>query len=99
MSEKSAANVLGRPLRIKITAGVIAVLAAFIILLGMYWSRTPDIFWVNKFVDNDRTVIGYSTTDTLIRVAETLELGRGSHTPRAPPVAPPKDLLCIFWKD
>lgn len=72
MSEKSAAKVLGRPRWIKIAGSVVGVIALFIIVLGMYWSRTPDVFWVNEFVDNDRTVIGYSTTDTLVRVAGTL---------------------------
>ena len=72
MSEKSAAKIIGRPRWVKIVSGIVAVVAVFIVLLGMYWSRTPDVFWVNEFVDNDRTVIGYSTTDTLVRVASTL---------------------------
>jgi hypothetical protein len=41
-------------------------------VLGIYWSRTPDVFWVNQSIDDDRAVVGYSTTDTLIRVAETM---------------------------
>jgi hypothetical protein len=72
MSEKTAAKVLGRPRWMKVTGIVIATIATFVIILGMYWSRTPDIFWVNEFVENDRRVVGYSTTDTLIRVAGTL---------------------------
>lgn len=48
--------------------GLILVLVA----VGIYWSRSPDIFWVNSTIDDDRVVVGYSTTDTLIRVAETL---------------------------
>lgn len=50
-------------------------LAAFIVLqlgLGWYWSREPDVFWVERKADGERTVIGYATTDTLIRVAETM---------------------------
>ncbi len=72
MTEKAAARILGRPLWIKIAGGILAAIAIVIILLGMYWSRMPKIFWVNEFVDNERTVVGYSTTDTLIRVAATL---------------------------
>ena len=30
------------------------------------------MFWVNQTIDEDRVVVGYSTTDTLIRVTETL---------------------------
>jgi hypothetical protein len=49
------------------------VLAAIVILqlgLGWYWSREPEIFWVAENTDGERTVVGYPTTDTLIRVAE-----------------------------
>jgi hypothetical protein len=40
--------------------------------LAWYWSRSPDVFWVTQKTDGARTVIGYSTADTLIRVAETM---------------------------
>jgi hypothetical protein len=45
-----------------------------LLMIGMawYWSRTPDVFWVDDKANGDRTVIGYASTDTLIRVAETL---------------------------
>ncbi len=72
MTEKTAAKIMGRPSWMKITAWVLAIIALMIILLGMYWSRAPKVFWVNEFVDNDRTVVGFATTDTLIRVAENL---------------------------
>ncbi|MDX1481319.1 MAG: DUF2333 family protein [Woeseiaceae bacterium] len=42
-----------------------------ILVLAIYWSRTPDVFWVNQEVDG-RKVVGYATTDTLVRVADTL---------------------------
>jgi hypothetical protein len=32
----------------------------------------PDVFWVNEKVDGERVIVGYSTTDTLIRVASTM---------------------------
>ena len=72
MTETAAARILGRPLWIKIAGGIFAAIAVVVIVLGMYWSRMPKIFWVNEFVDNNRTVVGYSTTDTLVRVASTL---------------------------
>lgn len=37
---------------------------------GWYWSREPEIFWVAENADGERMVVGYPTTDTLIRVAE-----------------------------
>ncbi|MCH7981634.1 MAG: DUF2333 family protein [Proteobacteria bacterium] len=57
---------------IKVAAWVAGVVAILIIALGIYWSRAPSVFWVNEFVEEERTVVGYATTDTLIRVAETL---------------------------
>ncbi len=42
------------------------------VALGIYWSRQPDVFWVNRSIDDDRIVVGYATSDTLVRVAETL---------------------------
>jgi hypothetical protein len=53
---------------------MIALLILLLIcaVLGIYWSRAPKVFWVNEFVDDSRQVVGYSTTDTLVRVASTL---------------------------
>ncbi len=42
------------------------------IVLGIYWSRMPDVFWVNQSSKDERIVVGYATTDTLIRVATTM---------------------------
>ncbi len=41
-------------------------------ILGIYFSREPDIFWVNRSADSESAILGVSTTDTFIRVAETL---------------------------
>lgn len=49
-----------------------AFVLLFLCALAWHWSRTPDVFWVDEKVDGERTVVGFSTTDTLIRVAETL---------------------------
>ena len=72
MSEKTASGLLARPPWMKISAYVLAVILLVFVILGIYWSRTPDVFWVNHTIDDERVVVGYSTTDTLIRVAETL---------------------------
>ncbi|HSG59039.1 MAG TPA: DUF2333 family protein [Woeseiaceae bacterium] len=72
MQEKTAAAILKKPLWAKISLWSLGAIAVVFIVLMIYWSRTPDIFWVNHTVHDDRVVVGYSTTDTLIRVAETL---------------------------
>ncbi len=71
-SSGNAQEIPGRPLWVKIVAWFGGAVLVFLTILGWYWSRTPDIFWVNDRADGERTVIGYSTTDTLVRVAETL---------------------------
>jgi hypothetical protein len=61
-----------RPLWMKFSLGAAA--AVFVVLVGLavYWSREPEIFWVNERPDNERTVVGYATADTLVRVAGEL---------------------------
>ena len=79
MNEKTAASVMSRSPWAKIFAISFGVLFLFLVLLGMYWSPMPKLFWVNEYVDDQRSVVGYSTTDTLIRVAETLLDKRGGY--------------------
>jgi len=49
-----------------------SVVLLIFIVLGIYFSREPDIFWVNHSADVESAIVGVPTTDTLIRVAETL---------------------------
>ena len=79
MKEKTAESILATSPWLKITAGIVGVVLLFLILLGIFWSPMPKTFWVNEYVDDDRTVVGYSTTNTLIRVAETLLDKRGGY--------------------
>jgi len=72
MNEKSAASILNRRTWWRITVIGVAVLVIIYIVLGIYWSRSPDIFWVNQNIEDSNAVVGYATTDTLIRVAETM---------------------------
>lgn len=69
-------------------AGIVLV-----VMLGMswYWSRTPDIFFVTRELDGERAVTGYSTTDTLIRLSETLLEKPGGYLTND--VAPPSVFL------
>ena len=61
-----------KPLWLKISMGVAAVLLVVMLGFSWYWSRMPDVFFVTHKSSGERTVVGYSTTDTLVRVAETL---------------------------
>jgi len=61
-----------RPLWMKISLVGIGVMLVFMLGLSWYWSRMPDVFYVTQKTDGDRTIVGYSTTDTLVRVAETM---------------------------
>ena len=72
MQEKSAAAILKRPRWLRYSGYAVATLLVLYSLLGIYWSRSPDIFWINHSVNDSRVVVGYATTDTLIRVAETM---------------------------
>ncbi len=87
MQEKTAASILKRPRWSKVTLWIVGGIAVVFIAIMIYWSRTPDVFWVNHTVDNDRIVVGYSTTDTLIRVAETMLEKQGGYltNDRTPP--------------
>ncbi|MCH8158482.1 MAG: DUF2333 family protein [Proteobacteria bacterium] len=72
VKERSADNILKTSRWGKIIgwsfAGVMLVMFAI-----MFWlSREPDVFWVSRSVSDDSTNVGFSTTDTLVRVAETL---------------------------
>lgn len=72
MKERSAKNILAARTWGKITLWSVVGVLLFMSILGIYFSREPDIFWVNHSADPDSMIVGVSTVDTLIRVAETL---------------------------
>ena len=57
-----------------VTPAVYGAAAILVVMIGLavYWSREPDVFWVNRNPDPERVVVGYASADTLVRVAETL---------------------------
>ena len=55
-----------------IGGGVLAALLLICVVLGWYWSREPDTFWVEETPPNEMRVVGYSTVNTLIRTVEWL---------------------------
>jgi hypothetical protein len=79
VNQQSAASIMSRSRWTKILAAAVGALFLFLVVLGMYWSPMPKLFWVNEYVDDQRSVVGYSTTNTLIRVAETLLDKRGGY--------------------
>ena len=72
MTETSVDKMMGTPRWAKTTGWIVLAVFLFLVVLGIYWSRMPKVFWVNEFVEDNRHVVGFSTTDTLIRVADTL---------------------------
>jgi len=72
VQEKTAAKILTKRRWPRLVVWVVGGLTLVFFVLGIYWSRSPDIFWVNHTISDERVVVGYSTTDTLIRVAETM---------------------------
>lgn len=72
MRDRSAKNILATNQWAKIVWSSIGAMLLLMTVLGIYFSREPDMFWVNHSADADTAIVGFSTTDTLIRVAETL---------------------------
>ncbi|RLA33946.1 MAG: DUF2333 domain-containing protein [Gammaproteobacteria bacterium] len=69
---KNTTPATDKPLWVRIATYSGVVLLVFMLGLAWYWSRTPDVFWINEKADGDRVVTGYATTDTLMRVASTM---------------------------
>jgi hypothetical protein len=61
-----------RPLWAKALPGAAAAVLVLVLGVGVYWSGEPEIFWVSERPDSERTVVGYATADTLVRVSEAL---------------------------
>ncbi len=61
-----------RPVWFKAAAITLGVIVLINLVFAFYWSRSPGVFWVNDYQENGKHVVGYSTTDTLVRVSETL---------------------------
>ena len=57
---------LGRPIWKKIGGVVIVIVLIVNIGIAWYWSRMPDVLWVNENPSGENNIIGYATADTLI---------------------------------
>jgi hypothetical protein len=62
----------GRRGLIRGAAVVAGVLVVLLVLVGWYWSREPDVFWVEWEKEGRPAVKGWATADTLVRVASRL---------------------------
>jgi len=69
--ERSANNILATGNWSKVSLWTLGAFLLIMFVVGFWVSREPDVFWVNRSADPDSAVVGFSTTDTLIRVAET----------------------------
>lgn len=69
----------------------LGVLIVFMLILSWYWSREPDIFWVDWELDGKPAPAGYATTDTLIKAAQVLLEKPGGYLSND--VAPPSVFL------
>lgn len=54
------------------TLFVVFIVVLILSLISFYWSREPKVFWINQQTTNGKFVTGYATTDTLMRVMETM---------------------------
>lgn len=72
MQERTAKSILATSKWTKSIVWTLGVVLFLMTVVGIYFSREPDIFWVNRSSDAESAIVGLSTTDTLIRVAETV---------------------------
>ena len=70
--ERSAKSILVTRKWTRIGTWVLGIFLLINFVLGFWFSREPDVFWVNRAADPQSAVVGFSTTDTLVRVANTL---------------------------
>ena len=77
--ERSAANILTTGKWSKITLWALGAFLLLMFVTGFWASREPDMFWVNRSAGQESAVVGYSTVDTLVRVAETLQDKNGGY--------------------
>ena len=51
---------------------VLLILLLLQSMVSWYWSRTPDVLWVNDTTPTNSSVVGYSTADTVVRIVDTV---------------------------
>ena len=70
--ERSAATIMSAGKWTRISTWALGVFLLLMFIIGFWASREPKVFWVNRSAAQESATVGFSTVDTLIRVAETL---------------------------
>ena len=70
--KRSAKSILATGTWSKVALWSLGGFLLVMFIIGFWVSREPEVFWVNHSADPESAVVGFSTVDTLIRVAETL---------------------------
>lgn len=65
--EKTSRRFAWRPV-----LGGAGVLLLVLCVVSFFWSRTPQLLWVADQTPDNRTVVGYSTADTVVKIVETV---------------------------
>ncbi|MFK7885807.1 MAG: DUF2333 family protein [Gammaproteobacteria bacterium] len=52
--------------------GIVMFLILVLCVVSWFWSRQPDVLWVNRTAQGQQAVVGYSTADTVVRMVETV---------------------------
>ena len=52
--------------------GIALILVLVLCAVSWYWSRQPDILWVNRSAEGQPPVVGFSTADTVVRLVDTV---------------------------
>ncbi len=63
----------------KVTAWTVGVILLLMTIIGIWASREPKIFWVNRSADAETAIVGFATVDTLIRVGDVLLTKNGGY--------------------
>jgi hypothetical protein len=63
----------------KVTVWSVGFILLLMIIVGIWASREPKVFWVNRSAEQETAIVGFSTVDTLIRVGEVLLTKNGGY--------------------
>lgn len=77
--------------RIGIFGSLVLALVLLLFALGWYWSRTPDVMWIDNDVDGQEAPVGHASADALIKVVDTLLHKPGGYLSND--ITPPSVLL------
>ncbi len=56
----------------RLFGGALVILLLLMIVIGWYWSRTPDVAWIDNQVDGTAAPVGHASSDALVKVVDVL---------------------------